>query len=177
MDAQVSKSKALELADGSARRGSVTSKGCLLLAATLWLVACSTHARSNVHRQFVPQPYSAHSSSSNVTFASWYGPSFYGHRTASGEMYNSGQLTAASRTLPLGAHAEVTNLANGRTVRVRINDCGPYVKGRGIDLSRRAAQRLGITRAGVAPVRIKVLHSPKEGRLCTKRSSSEVVLE
>ncbi len=144
-----------------ALREGVVSKGCLHLAATFWLVACSTRASPNIHRHFV--------SSSNVTLASWYGPGFYGRRTASGEVYNPKQLTAASRTLPLGTHAEVTNLANGRSVKVRINDRGPYVKGRKMDLSRRAAERLGMMRSGVTPVRITVTDTPRRGHLCTRR--------
>lgn len=170
----VSKPKALEPAAGRALPGNVVSKGCLHLAATFWLVACSSHASPNMHRQFVSHLYGASPSSSNVTLASWYGPGFYGRRTASGEVYNSKQLTAASRTLPLGTHAEVTNLANGRSVRVRINDCGPYVKRRKIDLSRRAAERLGMMRSGVTPVRIRVTDTPRRGRLCTRLSASSI---
>src|SRR5262245_18771443 len=75
--------------------------------------------------------------------ASWYGRQHHGKRTASGEIYDMYQLTAAHRTLPLGTRVRVTNLENGRTVDVRINDRGPFVRGRLLDLSRAAAERLG----------------------------------
>jgi rare lipoprotein A len=79
-----------------------------------------------------------------VTTASFYGPGFQGHPTSSGETYNQHALTAASRTLPIGSHAKVTNLKTGRSVVVRINDHGPFVHGRGIDLSSAAARKIGI---------------------------------
>jgi rare lipoprotein A len=92
-----------------------------------------------------------------VGVASWYGPGFDGHRTANGEIYNQEDMTAASPNLPLGAHVMVTNLDNGRSVEVRINDRGPFVPGRHIDLSHRAAEVLGIVDPGTAHVRIDVL--------------------
>lgn len=88
--------------------------------------------------------------------ASWYGPRFHGSKTASGERFNQNRLTAAHRHLPLGTQVDVTNLKNGRTVRVWINDRGPDVKGRVIDLSRAAAQRLGMMAAGTAPVSLEI---------------------
>jgi peptidoglycan lytic transglycosylase len=96
--------------------------------------------------------------------ASWYGPGFDGHRTASGEVYNQEELTAASTVIPLGSHVMVTNLDNGRAVEVRINDHGPYVKGRKIDLSHQAARTLGIVTPGTAHVRIDVLSQPEGTR-------------
>ena len=89
-----------------------------------------------------------------VTTASWYGPGFHGRHTSNGEVYNQGALTAASRTLPIGSHAKVTNLSTGKSVVVRINDHGPYVHGRGIDLSRAAAKRIGMDHRGVAQVKV-----------------------
>ena len=89
--------------------------------------------------------------------ASWYGPGFDGNPTASGELYNQNALTAAHPTLPLGTPVEVLNLANGKSVRVRITDRGPFIRGRTIDLSRRAAQKLGMVQAGLSRVRIKPL--------------------
>lgn len=85
-----------------------------------------------------------------VTIASWYGPGFHGRKTASGERFNQNALTAASRTLPFGTRVKVRNLKNGKTCTVKINDRGPFVKGRGIDLSHEAARRLGID--GIAKV-------------------------
>jgi rare lipoprotein A len=86
--------------------------------------------------------------------ASWYGPGFNGRRTTTGERFNQNAMTAASKTLPLGSHVVVTNPQNGRSVEVRINDRGPHVRGRTLDLSKRAAQKLGITKKGVARVEI-----------------------
>ncbi|MCE4224639.1 septal ring lytic transglycosylase RlpA family protein [Methylobacterium sp. C25] len=77
--------------------------------------------------------------------ASWYGPGFQGHRTASGERFNSGGLTAAHRSLPFGTRVRVTNNATGRSVVVRINDRGPFVGGRQIDLAAGAARAIGMT--------------------------------
>jgi Lytic transglycolase len=90
----------------------------------------------------------------HMEVASWYGPGFQGRPTSTGERYNQYGLTAASTTLPLGSRVRVTNPENGRSVEVRINDRGPYVHGRTIDLSRGAAERIGITRPGVAPVEV-----------------------
>jgi rare lipoprotein A len=87
--------------------------------------------------------------------ASWYGPGFHGKRTASGERFDQNDLTAAHRQLPLGAEVKVTNLENGRSITVAINDRGPYVGGRVIDLSQAAAGRLGIVEDGLARVRIE----------------------
>jgi rare lipoprotein A len=89
--------------------------------------------------------------------ASWYGPGFHGNRSASGEIFHQGAMTAAHRTLPFGTMVRVTNVNNGRSVIVRINDRGPYVGGRVIDLSAGAARILGITQSGVARVRLDVL--------------------
>jgi|SRR5215831_15581569 len=86
--------------------------------------------------------------------ASWYGPGFNGRLTTNGERFNENAMTAASKTLPLGSHVVVTNPQNGRSVEVRINDRGPHVRGRTLDLSKRAAQKLGITKNGVARVEV-----------------------
>src|SRR5881398_3313290 len=91
--------------------------------------------------------------------ASWYGPGFHGNRTANGEIYDQYELTAAHRTLPLGTRVMVTNLSNGRAVEVRINDRGPFVGGRAIDLSYAAACVLHVVGPGTARVRIEVLPS------------------
>jgi rare lipoprotein A len=77
--------------------------------------------------------------------ASWYGPGFHGKRTASGERFNTNELTAAHKTLPFGTRVRVKSLTNGKEVVVRINDRGPFVKGRIIDLSQAAAQALGLS--------------------------------
>ena len=93
--------------------------------------------------------------------ASWYGgdDGFEGKPTASGEIYDSSLLTAAHRELPLGTLVEVSSLASGKTVRVRINDRGPFVKGRIIDLSREAAGRLDLIGPGTGRVRVSLLQA------------------
>lgn len=89
--------------------------------------------------------------------ASWYGGKFHGRRTANGERFNKNELTAAHRSLPFGTRVRVTNQQNGRSVVVRINDRGPFVGNRVIDLSRAAAETVGMLRSGVAPVRLDIL--------------------
>lgn len=89
--------------------------------------------------------------------ASWYGNEYHGRQTASGEVFNQNAMTAAHRELPFGTIVLVKNLNNGRTVKVRINDRGPFVRGRIIDLSRGAAEKIDMVRDGVVPVRIEVL--------------------
>jgi rare lipoprotein A len=89
--------------------------------------------------------------------ASWYGPGFHGKKTASGEIYNQHKLTAAHKTLPLGTKARVINLDNGNTVEVEINDRGPFIQGRIIDLSRAAAGALGFIELGLAPVQVELI--------------------
>jgi len=114
-------------------------------------------------------------SQTETGYASWYGGKFQGRQTASGEIFDTHELTAAHKTLPFGTLVEVTNLKNGKTVEVRVNDRGPFVKGRIIDLSMAAAQEIGLLGDGVARVEIKVTgenipvrpgHSPGEpGRI------------
>ena len=87
--------------------------------------------------------------------ASWYGPSFHALSTANGERYDQDDVTAAHKTLPMPSWVDVENLDNGRRLVVRINDRGPFVAGRIIDLSRRSAQLLGVDRAGLARVRVR----------------------
>jgi len=90
-----------------------------------------------------------------VGYASWYGPDFHGKHTANGEMYNMNALTAAHKTLPLPSYVKVTNLSNGRTLVLRVNDRGPFVKNRILDVSRRGAQLLGFDKKGVTLVRVQ----------------------
>jgi len=89
--------------------------------------------------------------------ASWYGREYHGRPTASGERFNMRAMTAAHQTLPLGTRVKVTNLENGRAVVVRINDRGPFLKGRIIDLSWGAARRLGMVEKGVVKVGLQLL--------------------
>ena len=86
--------------------------------------------------------------------ASWYGPNFHGGRTANGEIFDENALTAAHRTLPLPVNVRVTNLDNGKSIILRVNDRGPYAKGRIIDVSKAAAKLLGFSGQGTAKVRV-----------------------
>jgi rare lipoprotein A len=96
--------------------------------------------------------------------ASWYGAAFHGRKTANGEIYDMNQLSAAHPTMPLPSYARVTNLANGNTVIVRVNDRGPYANGRLIDMSKRAAEMLDYTGSGTAQVRVQYVgRAPVQG--------------
>ncbi len=89
--------------------------------------------------------------------ASWYGPGFQGKKTSSGERFDMHKMTAAHRTLPFGTIVEITNIATGRSIRVRINDRGPHRKDRMIDLSKKAGQKIGAVGSGVVKVKMRVI--------------------
>ncbi len=137
------------------RRWISSARTLWAMCAALWLAGCSAYNAASIPARPAPLPsVQAAPGSSHVTVASWYGPGFIGQRTASGEVYHRDDLTAASRSLPLGTRVRVTNLSTGRAVVVRINDRGPYVRGRGIDLSQRAAERIGLNHSGIARVAV-----------------------
>ena len=92
--------------------------------------------------------------------ASWYGDAYHGRTTASGEPFDMRELTAAHRRLPFGTVVRVENLENGREVELRINDRGPFVQGRVLDVSRRGAEELGFLHEGTAEVRLVVVDAP-----------------
>jgi rare lipoprotein A len=121
------------------------------------MFGCSAqHAPQNQYISPPPsQSYSSAPPRGRLEVASWYGKGFKGRLTSDGEIYNPKELTAASKTLPIGSRVRVTNTENGRSVVVRINDRGPYVKGRSLDLSRSAARRIGMVKEGVCHVRVK----------------------
>jgi rare lipoprotein A len=98
--------------------------------------------------------------------ASWYGPGFHGRQTASGEVYDMEAPTAAHRTLPFGTLVRVHNLESGESTELRINDRGPFVRGRIIDVSRSGARELGLLGPGIARVRVEVLGAPTAGPTC-----------
>lgn len=126
----------------AARVGIALGVALLIFAAFLLWLFTPVYAAGRCHGQ--------------VGLASWYGPGFHGRRTASGERFNQGAMTAAHRTLPFGARVRVTLLGSGRAVVVRISDRGPFVRGRVIDLSKAAASQLrldGIGRVCVERVR------------------------
>ncbi|BAT72127.1 rare lipoprotein A [Thermosulfidibacter takaii ABI70S6] len=132
-------------------------KRFVLLALTIALASCAgKHYETEVPISNVPTGWKQRG------LASWYGPKFHGRKTASGERFNMYSLTAAHKTLPLGTYVKVKNLKNGRAVVVKINDRGPFVRGRIIDLSYAAAKKLGMIKDGVVPVEITVIGKPQE---------------
>lgn len=101
---------------------------------------------------------SSHSQKSFTGVASWYGLKFHGRQTASGERFNMHAMTCAHKTLPFGTELQVTHLNGGQSVKVRVNDRGPFVRGRVIDLSYAAANKIGILGSGHGPVRVQVVN-------------------
>ena len=106
--------------------------------------------------------------------SSWYGSKFHGRKTANGETFDMNEISAAHRTLQMPSWVRVTNLENGRTLNVRINDRGPYAHGRIIDLSRRASQLLGFQKQGTARVRVKVLGPESRSAAARMRGQVEI---
>jgi rare lipoprotein A (peptidoglycan hydrolase) len=153
--------------------------GALSLTILSLAVSCATRTQPELPQPSLPLPalettapsfsvpvvLRASSKPSRTVRASYQGDEYAGHRTASGEPYDPDALTAASRTLPIGSTVMVTNPATGHSVKVRINDRGPGVHGRGLDLSKRAAEEIGMTKKGVARVRV--------GRVDSKPAKSE----
>jgi rare lipoprotein A len=137
------------------------------IAACAMLTACASRpdpAPTNIGR--VGKPYVVNGRTYTPAYdpkydrtgeASWYGPQHHGRKTASGEVFDQNRLSAAHTTLPLPSLVEVTDLATGRKLKVRVNDRGPFVPGRIIDLSKAAAEQLGIRTRGVAKVRVRYL--------------------
>jgi rare lipoprotein A len=105
--------------------------------------------------------------------ASWYGSKFHGRRTSSGELYNMTAMTAAHRTLPIPTYVQVTNLRNGRKVIVKVNDRGPFVRNRIIDLSYVAAVKLGITAKGTGLVEVRAIDPSRRARLTQAKAGSD----
>jgi len=105
--------------------------------------------------------------------ASWYGKLFHGRRTANGEIYDMNALTAAHKTLPMPVRVRVTNLENGRSLELKINDRGPFVNGRIIDVSRRAAQLLGFFNKGTAKVRVTLINRSNDRVIAERVSTPE----
>lgn len=147
-------------------RGALVGMGVCLVVS---LAACATQTESpqapRPHAVAqppppLPAPHPETSAKPSKTVkASYQGSGTSGHRTASGEPYNPNGLTAASRNLPIGSTVEVTNPATGRSVKVLINDRGPFVHGRSLDLSKRAAEKVGITHKGVARLKVTPVNS------------------
>lgn len=144
----------------------------------IFLASCASTERSASYRPhykvgkpyevagkwYHPQEYQQYK---NTGVASWYGKPFHGRATANGEVYNQNSLTAAHPTLPLPSVVRVTNLENGRSVILRVNDRGPFAKGRIIDVSSQAAKVLGFYEQGTARVKVELL--PNESAIVAKQ--------
>jgi len=165
------------------------STACRFGAVALTIVAlgvgCSLHEQANAQEIHSVHPSALSRTCEQPAFtqagtASWYGRQNQGRTTASGEPFDASRLTAAHRSLAFGTVLRVSDLTTGRTVKVRVNDRGPYVRGRILDLSAEAAKVLGIRQEGVARVRIEVLASDqnaqRSGSECRRRSGSRVVI-
>ena len=136
------------------RRVSATAR--VMMFRTLPALSVSVLARLSGRASQPPGAVDPHGYTA-VGQASWYGRNHHGKRTASGERFNQNSLTAAHRTLPFGTELRVTNLSNEKSVIVRVNDRGPYGRGRIIDVSRQAAEALGMVSTGTARVRLESL--------------------
>lgn len=138
-------------------------KGTLCFIAAIWIGALLL-AGCGRRIAVLPPPAVSATVATEVGMASWYGRPYHGRRAASGEVYDMEKLTAAHRTLPFGTSVRVENLENGKKVDLRINDRGPFVEDRIIDVSRAAARALGMLGTGMAKVRIDVVSAPAEAR-------------
>jgi rare lipoprotein A len=136
-------------------------------AAAIAVVVVTTSGCSLFRMRPAPPPVEG---GMQVGVASWYGPGFHGRPTASGEIFDQNALTAAHPSLALGTRARVTSLTNERSVDVRINDRGPFVGGRIVDLSRAAAERIRMIGPGVMRVRLEVLEAPPGRAVRTARA-------
>lgn len=126
-----------------------------LLSFALLAFGCASAPRFVIHEKTVLSTLPSSYVEEGV--ASYYADEFHGRRTSSGETFDMNQLTAAHQTLPFGTIVKVTNKVNGRSVIVRINDRGPFLKGRIIDLSKAAAEKIGMIGPGTAEVRLEIL--------------------
>ncbi|WP_339721545.1 septal ring lytic transglycosylase RlpA family protein [uncultured Paraglaciecola sp.] len=133
-----------------------------------------SYAKANMRPYIVRgiryQPLSTGKGFSDKGHASWYGQKFHGHQTANGEIYDMYQMSGAHKTLPLPSFVRVTNLKNGKQVVVRVNDRGPFHRGRVIDLSYAAALKLDMLKTGVAEVKIDVVHVDQTGNITVGRN-------
>jgi rare lipoprotein A len=154
------RSRAPKICVMNASRFSPALRRLAALSAAAGLAACAETGPDGRQPPAPPpalaQPASCSPSFTETGVASWYGPGFHMKATASGEPFDMDELTAAHRWLPLNTIVRVTNLETGRSAVLRINDRGPFVRGRSLDVSRYAAERLGLKHAGTARVRIDV---------------------
>jgi len=141
----------------------------ILISAIVFILGCSTNvqyttkgkAPRDVHQKFTTEEgeFSTKENSENVTYmvTLYYGQKFHGRTTASGEVFDMNKFTGAHKKLPFGTQMRVTNDDNGKSVVIRINDRGPFVKGRELDLSKAAAQEIGLIPYGVKKLKVEIL--------------------
>lgn len=143
----------------------ISSRNAFSWCAIFLLLVSTTFVGCRTVKKVLP-PYGHGGSSSHKAppgahetkgIASWYGGKFHGRQTANGERYNKNGISAAHKTLPFGTIVRVKNLRNGKTVEVRINDRGPFIKGRIIDLSKGAAKKIDMINDGIVPVELTIL--------------------
>jgi rare lipoprotein A len=154
----------LMVAEGSLRRRFSPRMQALLacmILLLLWSASCAKKRTRTVSPVSTRPPLASVIGAWEEGVASWYGHPYHGRRTANGEVYDQEMMTAAHPTLRFGAVVEVTNLTNGLRTRVRINDRGPFVANRAIDLSRAAAREIAMLGPGTAPVRVEVVGLPE----------------
>jgi|GEM_PF-998009 len=132
-------------------------RNVFLVPAVLFVfTSCASYSHKSLERPNSPPPSTVQTPSFQQTgLASWYGPGFYGRKTASGDRFKKQSFTCAHRQLPFGTELSVTNLENGKTIQVTVNDRGPYVRNKIVDLSYAAARELGILKKGYARVELK----------------------
>lgn len=136
---------------------------CAAAAIACWMILFASFffaASCSSKRVAVARPRAVGFSETGI--ASWYGEPYHGRRTANGEVYDMHRWTAAHRTMPFNTWIEVRNLNSGKTVHVRINDRGPFIEGRIIDLSRAAAEKIDMMQSGIARVRLTVIQPPSD---------------
>jgi rare lipoprotein A len=159
----------------SAARGNASARAVAIAVPAAVVLLCAGCGRHVPATASAPRP--ARIGLTETGIASWYGPPYHGRRTASGEIYDMEQLTAAHKELPFQTWVEVTNLGNGRRVDVRITDRGPFIRGRIIDLSLAAARDIDMERAGTARVRLKVIRAPAQEKPAAPQSSPAADIE
>jgi rare lipoprotein A len=135
----------------------IVMNGCASMQTHTAPLTTAPRATAKLVPSKIDKPYKT-----ELGHASWYGPKFHGKKTASGEVFDQQEFTAAHRNLPMGSKVRVTNLENEKSVEVEINDRGPFVDGRIIDLSRAAARALRMLEDGITRVRVEVLALPGE---------------
>jgi len=148
---------------------------CFVAATAMFGCSAQRAPETQYSSPLPSRSYSSVPPRSRLEVSSWYGPGFVGHVTSDGEIFNPNELTAASKTLPIGSYVRVTNPDNGGSVVVRINDRGPYVRGRSLDLSRSAAQQIGLTAEGVCRVGVRTVSVTSDDAPASRQTGERAI--